>query len=101
MFPAFTAIVPEPVTPVAVNVTGLPVRLPLVAVSVFVPTVVPSVQLPTVAIPFALVVAALPVMEPQPDATANVTATPLFGLLNASLTITLGATGSVEPAGAV
>src|SRR2546422_3533434 len=44
-----------PAVPVAVNVTGLPVRPVAVAVSVLVPAVVPSVQLPTVAKPLALV----------------------------------------------
>jgi len=42
---------------------------------VLAPAVVPSVQLPTVAMPEALVVAEAPVMEPPPEATANVTTT--------------------------
>ena len=59
--------------PVAVKVTGEPVRPVLVALSVFVPAVVPRVQLPTVAMPEAFVVAEPPVIEPPPDATAKVT----------------------------
>ena len=75
--------------PVAVKVTGEPVNVPFVAVSVFDPAVVPSVQLPTVAIPFALVVAVSPVTEPPPEATANVTFTPLTATVP-FITITLG-----------
>ncbi len=43
--------------PVAVKVSGEPVRPPAVAAKVLVPAVVPSVQLPTVAIPLASVIA--------------------------------------------
>jgi hypothetical protein len=45
----------------------------------------------TVAMPLALVVAEPPTTLPPPAVTVNVTLTPLFGLLNASRTITLGA----------
>ena len=45
-----------PAVPVAVNVTGLPVRPADVAVSVLAPAVVARVQLPTRAMPFASVV---------------------------------------------
>jgi len=55
--PALTAIeLATPAVPVAVNVTGLPARVPEVAVKVFAPAVLPRVQLPTVAIPLAFVV---------------------------------------------
>jgi hypothetical protein len=100
--PALTAIdAGGPTTPVAVNVTGLPVKVPLVAVSEFGPGVLPSVQLPTVAIPLPFVVALAPVTLPPPDATANVTLTPLTGLPPASFTITLGGVATAEPAFAV
>src|SRR6266550_420723 len=53
----FAAIVAAaPAVPVAVNVTGLPDKVPDAAVSVFEPAVAPSVQLPTVAMPLPLVV---------------------------------------------
>src|SRR5581483_7273086 len=68
----------------------LPVRLPEVAVRVFWPAPVPSVHEPTVAMPFAPVVALVPVAEPPPEATANVTATPATGLPYASVTSTDG-----------
>jgi hypothetical protein len=58
---------------------------------VFGPDAVPITQLPTVATPLAFVVCTPPVTLPPPVATANVTATPPTGLLNASLAITLGA----------
>ena len=76
-----TYLVAAPAVPVAVKVSGEPVRPGLVAVSVLAPAVVPSVQLPTVAMPDALVVADAPVTEPPPEATAKVTATPATGLL--------------------
>jgi hypothetical protein len=57
LLPAFIKItLAGPGFPVAVKVTGLPVRPDAVAVSVFIPAVVPSVQPPTVAIPSAPVV---------------------------------------------
>ena len=97
--PALTAIcVAGPTVPVAVKVTGEPVRDPLVAVKVFEPTVVPKVQLPTVAIPLTLVIADAPVTEPPPVATAKVTLTPLTGLLFTSFTITLGGVATAVPA---
>ena len=53
----FAAIVAAaPAVPVAVNVTGLPDKVPEVAVNVFEPAVALNVQLPTVATPLALVV---------------------------------------------
>ena len=83
--PALTAIcVAAPAVALAVNVTGLPVSPEEVAASVllFVPAVVPSVHEVTVAMPLAFVVALPPVTPPPPEPTANVTLTPLFGLLN-------------------
>ena len=98
MLPPFTAICEAaPTVPVAVNVTGEPLRLPLVAVSVFDPTVVPNVQLPTVAMPLPFVVADNPVPEPPPVATVNVTLTPETGLLFASFIMTLGADATPVP----
>src|ERR1700739_5024574 len=84
--------------PVAVNVTGLPVRVPEVAVRVLVPAVVPRVQLVTAAIPLAFVVTAVVGFTvPPPDATANVTLTPATGLLDASRTITAGGVVTAVP----
>ena len=55
--PPFAAIVAAgPAVPVAVNVTGLPDKVPELAVNVFAPAVALSVQLPTVAMPLPLVV---------------------------------------------
>ena len=93
-----TVALAAPAVPVAVKVTGLPLKLPDVAVIVLLPAVVPNVQLPTVAIPLASVVADKPVADPPPVATAKVTLTPLTGLLLASLTITLGAVDTADPA---
>ena len=53
----FAAIVAAtPAVPVAVNVTGLPDKVPELAVNVFAPVVALRVQLPTVAMPLPLVV---------------------------------------------
>src|SRR5207249_10542799 len=53
----FAAIVAAaPAVPVAVNVTGLPDKVPELAVNVFEPAVTLRVQLPTVAMPLPLVV---------------------------------------------
>ena len=54
LFAAIVAAVPA--VPVALKVTGLPLKPVEVAVSVFGPAVALSVQLPTVATPLALVV---------------------------------------------
>jgi hypothetical protein len=70
--------------------TGDPANPSAVAVSVLIPVAAPTVQLPTVAIPSALVVAELPVTLPPPLPTANVTVTPLTGLLSASVILTDG-----------
>src|ERR1041384_8860361 len=77
--------------PVAVNVTGLPVRLPEVAVSEFDPAVVPSFHDVTFAMPVASVVSIALTTLPPPEATANVTIAPAAALLNWSRAITLGA----------
>jgi hypothetical protein len=91
-----------PAVPVAVKVTGLPVRPVDVAVRVFAPAVVPSVQDVTAAIPPALVVAGVVGLTvPPPDATAKVTATPATGLLNWSRTITEGGVATAVPTGVV
>ena len=88
-----------PAVPVAVNVTGDPVRPADVAVSEFAPAVVPSVQLVTVAMPLASVVTAdVGTTVPPPVATANVTDTPDFGFPFASVTSTLGSVATAEPA---
>src|SRR5205807_4465935 len=94
----FAMVAAGPAVPVAVNVTGLPVRPPDVAVSVFEPAVALIVQLPTVAIPLPLVVWLPPVTLPLPGATANVTATPVTGFPFASFTITEGGELTAVPA---
>src|SRR2546425_9418885 len=66
---------------------------------VLVPAVVPSVQDVAVAIPFVPVVTGVVgTTVPPPDATANVTATPLTGFPLASCTITDGSIGTAVPA---
>jgi hypothetical protein len=96
-----TYLVAAPATPVAVIVTGEPVRPGPVAVRLLAPAVVPKVQPPTVAMPVALVIADAPVIEPLPEATAKVTVTPGTALLCESLTRTLGAVATALPAVAV
>src|SRR2546425_109080 len=100
LFPALRAIcVAAPVVPVAVNVTGLPVRPVDVAVSVFGPAVGPRVHDVTVAMPLVPVVTAVVgTTVPPPEATAKVTAPPLTGLPLASCTITEGSTATAVPA---
>jgi hypothetical protein len=84
--------VAAPAVPVAVKVTGEPLRPPLVAVSVFAPAVVPRVQAGLVATPaLSVVTALLEAIEPPPVATAKVTDTPLTALPCASVTFTDGA----------
>ena len=87
-----------PAVPVAVKVTGLPLKPVEVAVSVFAPAVALSVQLPTVATPLALVVWLAPVIVPFPGATANVTATWATGFPFASFTSTDGGDVTAVPA---
>src|SRR5205807_2646100 len=72
----FARVAAGPAVPVAVNVTGLPVRPAALAVRVLAPAVVPRVQVPTVAMPLEFVVCSAPVTLPPPDAGANVTLTP-------------------------
>ena len=82
LLPVFAAILlAAPARPVAVKVTGEPVRPALVAVSVLAPAAVPRVQRPTVAMPEASVAAVPPFTTPPPDVGANVTVTPGTGLL--------------------
>src|SRR6266567_1321005 len=73
LFAAIVAAVPA--VPVALKVTGLPLKPVEVAVSVFGPAVALSVQLPTVATPLAVAVWVAPVIVAFAGATANVTAT--------------------------
>ncbi len=96
LFAAMVAAAPA--VPVAVNVTGLPDKVPELAVNVFEPAVALSVQLPTVATPLALVVWLAPVIVPFPGATANVTATSATGFPFASFTITDGGVLTAVPA---
>jgi hypothetical protein len=93
--------VAEPATPVAVKVTGDPVRPAHVAVTVLAPAVVPSVQAPHEAIPEVFVVADAVVIEPPPAVTAKVTTTPGQLLPLASRTRTLGAVATAVPTVAV
>src|SRR5439155_19682360 len=96
-----TSRVAAPAVPVAVNVTGLPVRPEAVAVSVLVPAVELKVHEVAAAIPSVPVVTGVVgVTVPLPGATANVTATPDTGLPLASLTITEGGSVTAVPAGA-
>ena len=88
--------------PVAVKVTGEPVRPALVAVSVLAPAGVPSVQLVTAAIPLeSVTTAVVGTTTPPPEATAKVTLTPATTLLFTSLTMTLGNIATAAPATAV
>ena len=70
-----------PGVPVAVNVTGLPVRPAELAVRVFVPSVGPRVHDVAAAMPSSPVATGLVGLTlPPPDATAKVTLTPCTGL---------------------
>ncbi len=90
-----------PAVPVAVNVTGLPVKPEAVAVSVLVPAVGLRVQEVAAAIPSVPVVTGVVgVTVPLPAAAAKVTATPETGLPPASFTITAGGGVTAVPAGA-
>jgi len=82
--------------PVALNVTGEPESPVEVAVTVFVPAVGPSVKVEE-ALPSELVVVLVTERDPPPAVTANVTLTPLTGLLLASLTITTKGLDSAVP----
>ena len=93
-------VVGDPTVPVAVNVTGLPVKPVAVAVNVFAPAVTPSVQLVTVAMPLALVVTVAGLAGdsvPAPLVIVNTTVAPFTGLPPASVTFTLGATLTAVP----
>src|SRR5256884_2635781 len=103
LLPAFNAIwVAAPGAPVAVNVTGLPVRPVAVAVREFAPAAVPSVQEVSAATPLAFVrIGVAGLTLPLPAAGANVTETPATGLLNWSRTITAGGVATAVPTVAV
>jgi len=89
-------LVAGPAVPVALKVTGDPESPVDVAVTVFVPDVVPNVRIVD-ALPSAPVVAEVADSDPLPAVTANVTPTPLTGLLFASLTTTTKRLASVVP----
>src|SRR5437868_4726748 len=83
----FAAIVAAaPAVPVAVNVTGLPDKVPELAVNVFEPAVALNVQLPTVATPLALVGSLAHTTVPHPRSTADVSPTCAPGFPSASFT---------------
>jgi hypothetical protein len=87
------SVVAAPTVPVALNVTGLPVKPVTAAVTALAPAVAPSVQLVSVAMPnaFVLTVAGLTGLSvPPPAVVVNVTTTPATGLPPASVTFTLG-----------
>ena len=99
-----TSCVGVPTVPVALKVTGLPVRPAAVAVTLFAPAVVPSVHEVSVATPLAFVLTLPPLagtVLPPPLATVKVTDTPLTGLPPASVTRTLGGALTAVPAGAL
>jgi hypothetical protein len=76
--------------PVALNVTGDPLRPAAVAVKVFVPMLPPSVHEVNDATPEALEVTVAGLELPPPTVTANVTTVPLTGFPLASVMSTLG-----------
>src|SRR6184192_995943 len=85
------SFVAAPAVPVAVKVTGLPVRPLDVTVSVFCPAVALSVHDVSAAIPSVPVLTGVVgVTVPLPSAGVNVTATPVTGFPFASFTITDG-----------
>jgi hypothetical protein len=87
-------VIGAPAVPVTLNVTGDPDSPVDVAVTVFVPAVVPSVSV-VEAFPSVPVVAEVADRDPFPAVMANVTLTPLTGLLLASFAITTKGKGSV------
>jgi hypothetical protein len=87
-----------PAVPVAVNVTGLPLRPVAVAVRVLLPATVPRVHVVGAATPLLPVATAVVgTTVPPPEATANVTLVPATGLLKASCTITDGGVATAAP----
>jgi hypothetical protein len=86
----------DPAVPVALKVTGEPERPVEVAVTVLAPADVPSVRVEN-ALPSEPVVVLVTDREPPPVVTANVTLTPLTGLLLASFTITTNGLDNVVP----
>src|SRR5437763_1700177 len=96
------SFVAAPAVPVAVKVTGLPVRPLDVTVSVFCPAVALSVHDVSAAIPSVPVLTGVVgVTVPLPSAGVNVTATPATGFPFASFTITDGGELTAVPAGAL
>src|ERR1043166_1925489 len=94
-------VVAGPAFPVALKVTGLPLRLTEDAVRVLLPAVVPRVQLVRVAMPLLLVliVAGLAGLElPPPAVMVKTTAIQETGLLLASVTFTEGGALPTVPA---
>jgi hypothetical protein len=91
-------VVAAPTVPVALNVTGLPVKPVTVARTEFAPATLPSVHDVSVATPLAFVDTVAGVTEPLPLNTANATLTPLTGLPPASVTFTLGGVATTVPA---
>src|SRR5207302_1021226 len=96
LFAAIVAAVPA--APVALKVTGLPLKPLDLAVSVFGPAVALTVQLPPFATPLAFATRFRPVIVPFPGATANVTATCATGFPFPSFTITDGGEPTAVPA---
>jgi hypothetical protein len=97
--PGVTAMLATtPAVPVALKVTGEPERPVEVAVTVlvFVPAVGPNVRVEE-AFPSEPVVVLVTDRDPPPAATANITLTPLTGLLLASFTITTNGLDSTVP----
>ncbi len=78
------------------NVAGEPITPVALAVSVLLPAVAPSVHVPaSAAVPSApVVVVALPLIDPPPDATAKVTTTPETAALFWSTILIVGWTAS-------
>src|SRR5690348_57093 len=96
----YTRFFAAPEMPVATKITESPPSA--VARSLFCPVVGPRCQLVTVARPNPLVlIADVGVTTPPPATTANVTAIPLTGLPNWSVTFADGATGTAESTNAL
>ena len=86
----------ELTTPVAVNVTGLPAKVPELAVTAFVPAADPKVRM-LEARPRLLVVATDAVNDPPPETTLKLTLTPDTALPLASVTLTTNGLDSCCP----
>ena len=88
---------PIPAAPVAVNVIGLPVRVPDEAETVFSPAVDPNVSNEE-ARPLLPVTTVVAVRDPPPEVTAKLTVTPETGLPLASVTCTVNGLARACPA---